>query len=187
MSIYCHLWKAMQFFPRAWHSLKRRLQAKTLKACGEDVYLPHDVMLYGRNIYIGNHVSIGAGAVLMCTGAPIHIGDHVMFGPRVTVITGNHRIDYVGKYMYDVKGPDKLPENDQPVVFEGDNWIGANATILKGVTIGEGAVVAASAVVTKDVAPYTIVGGVPAKYIGDRFTPEELVRHRQVLGKQIAT
>lgn len=73
------------------------------------------------------------------------------------------------------------------MVFEGDNWIGANATILKGVTIGEGAVVAAGAVVTKDVAPYTIVGGVPAKYIGDRFTPEELARHRQVLGKQIAT
>ena len=117
----------------------------------------------------------------MCTGAPIHIGDHVMFGPRVTVITGNHRIDYVGKYMYDVKGSDKLPENDQPVIFVGDNWIGANATILKGVTVGEGMVVAAGAVVTKDVAPYTIVGGVHAKYIRARFTPEELAQHRQLL------
>ena len=67
------------------------------------------------------------------------------------------------------------------MVFEGDNWIGANATILKGVTVGEGAVVAAGAVVTKDVAPYTIVGGVPAKYIGDRFTPEELAQHRLLL------
>ena len=122
----------------------------------------------------------------MCAGAPIHIGDHVMFGPRVTVITGDHRMDYVGKYLIDVRGVDKLPENDQPVIFEGDNWIGANATILKGVTVGEGAVVAAGAVVTKNVAPYTIVGGVPAKYIGDRFAPEELAHHRQLLGNQAA-
>ena len=185
MKIYCWLWDAMHFFHRAWYYLESRLLKKTLKACGEDVYFPHDVKLYGRNIYIGNHVIIGSGALLMCTGAPIHIGDHVMFGPKVTVITGNHRTDFVGKYMFDVKGPDKLPENDQPVVFEGDNWIGANATILKGVTIGEGAVVAAGAVVTKNVAPYTIVGGVPARYIGDRFTEEELMKHHQLLKEQV--
>ena len=186
MNIYSHLWNAMHFVPRVWHYLERRLLKKMLQTCGKDVYLSHDVKLYGRNLHIGNHVSIGAEALLMCAGASIHIGDHVMFGPRVTVITGNHRTDFVGKYMFDVKGPDKLPENDKPVIFEGDNWIGANATILKGVTAGEGAVVAAGAVVTKNVAPYTIVGGVPAKYIGDRFKPEELAQHRQLLGNQAA-
>lgn len=171
----------MHFFPRAWHYLENQLLKKTVAKCGRNVSFPHDVKLYGRNIYIGNNVIIGSGTLMMCTGAPITIGDNVMFGPRVTVITGNHRIDYVGKYMFDVKGADKRPENDQPVVFEGDNWIGANATILKGVTVGEGAVVAAGAVVTKDVPHYTVVGGVPAKYIQDRFTKEQLEQHKELL------
>ena len=73
--------------------------------------------------------------------------------------------------MISLTDKDKLPENDQDIVFEGDNWIGANATILKGVKIGYGAVVAAGAVVTKDVTPYAIVGGVPAKKIRNRYRP----------------
>ena len=165
MNTYSHLWSAMHFVPRVWHYLERRLLKKMLQTCGKDVYLSHDVKLYGRNLHIGNHVSIGAETLLMCTGAPIHIGDHVMFGPRVTVITGNHRTDFVGKYMFDVKGPDKLPENDKPVIFEGDNWIGANATVTRGVTIGDHAVIAAGAVVNKDVPAGMIAGGVPARII----------------------
>jgi acetyltransferase-like isoleucine patch superfamily enzyme len=88
-----------------------------------------------------------------------------MFGPNVTLITGDHRIDILGKYMIDVTEAEKLPENDAPIVFEGDNWVGANSTILKGVTIGKGAIVATRAVVTKDVPPYTIVAGNPAKVV----------------------
>ena len=90
-----------------------------------------------------------------------------MFGPRVTVITGDHRIDVPGKPMIAVT--EKLAENDQDVVFEGDNWIGANVTILKGVTIGEGAVVAAGAVVTRSIDKYSIWGGIPARKLRDRF------------------
>lgn len=159
---------------------------KKMKSCGTDVTIDLYPQITPDKLSIGDHVYLGPNTRIICTGAQVQIGSHVMFGPGVTVVTGNHRTDLVGKYMYDVKGPDKLPENDQPVIFEGDNWIGANATILKGVTVGEGAVVAAGAVVTKNVAPYTIVGGVPAKYIGDRFTPEELAQHRQLLGNQAA-
>ena len=68
-----------------------------------------------------------------------------------------------------VTDDEKLPENDLDVVFEGDNWIGASAIILKGVTIGKGSVIAAGSVVTKSIEPYTIVGGVPAKTIKKRF------------------
>lgn len=184
MNIYRHLWNAMHFFGKAWHYIECILLKRMIASCGENVSLPHDVQLHGRDIHIGNNVSVGSGSLLMCACAPIYIGDNVMFGPCVTVITGDHRMDYVGKYLIDVRGPDKLPENDQPVIFEGDNWIGANATILKGVTVGEGAVVAAGAVVTKNVAPYTVVGGVPAVYLKDRFTPEELAQHRRMIGKE---
>jgi len=67
--------------------------------------------------------------------------------------------------MITVTDSEKSPDNDKDVVFEGDNWVGANATILKGVTVGKGSVISAGAVVTHDVPPYAIVGGVPAKVI----------------------
>ena len=70
---------------------------------------------------------------------------------------------------------------DQPVVIEDDVWCGANVTILKGVTIGRGSVVAAGAVVTKSFPPYSIIGGIPAKLLKMRFTEEEIMEHERML------
>ena len=118
-----------------------------------------------KNISLGNNVSIGYKNTFYCTKAEIIIGDDVIFGPNVTIITGDHRIDILDRPIASIKDNEKLPENDLPVIFEGDNWIGANSTILKGVTVGKGAVIAAGSVVTKSVPPLAIVGGVPAKII----------------------
>ena len=68
---------------------------------------------------------------------------------------------------------------DQPVVIEDDVWCGANVTILKGVTIGHGSVVAAGAVVTKSCPPYSIIGGIPAKLIKMRFTDDDIKEHER--------
>lgn len=130
-----------------------------------------------HNIYIDDFVSIGENALFMTTRAKIIIKDHVMFGPRVTILTGNHRYDLPGEYMWDIHDNLKEKKNDEDVVFEGDNWVGANATILKGVTIGRGAIISAGAIVTKNVLPYSIVGGVPAKVIKMRFSNEDLKQH----------
>lgn len=167
-----------QFFSalsRGWNKLiVAPIKKSALGKCGKGVRIGSGAHMCGvKNIYVGNDVAIGDGALLMCTRAKIVIGDHTMFGPRVTVITGDHRYDIQGRVMTSIKEEEKLPENDQEVVFKGDNWIGANATILRGVTIGEGAIVAAGAIVTKDVPPYTIVGGCPAKVIKHRFTPND--------------
>jgi len=140
-----------------------------LKKCGKSVLIGRGSDLTYHNISLGNNVSIGKNAMFMCTRAEIIIGDHVMFGPHVSMITGGHRTDVVGRYMDSIGDDEKLPENDKDIILEGDNWIGANAIILKGVIIGRGAVVAAGAVVTKDVPSYSIVGGVPAKVIKMRF------------------
>lgn len=75
----------------------------------------------------------------------------------------------------------KDPDNDQDVIIEGDNWIGMNTTILKGVTIGRGCIVAAGAIVTKSTPPYSIVAGVPAKVIKMRFSEEDIIRHESAL------
>lgn len=113
--------------------------------------------------------------------AYIRIEDFVVIGPHVTVITGNHRIDAVGKYITELTEKDKRPEDDSDVTIGTGAWIGANVTILKGVHVGRESVVAAGSVVTHDVPPYTIVGGVPARYIRDRFTPDEWKRHVTIL------
>ena len=154
---------------------------RLLKTCGKNVSFGKNVEITGRNCSIDDDVFVGEGALFICALAPIEIGAHTMFGPHVTMITGDHRIDVVGRWMKSITNSEKLPQNDQPIILEGDNWIGANSTILKGVTVGFGAVVAAGAVVTHDVPRYSIVGGVPGKVISMRFSEEDIANHERKL------
>lgn len=129
------------------------------------------------NVSLGSHVEIGPRALFWSTRAKIIIGNHVIFGPQVTIITGDHATNYVGKYIMDVNDTEKTSKCDKDVIIDDDVWIGCNVTILKGVHIHTGAIIAAGSVVTKDVDSYCIYGGVPAKRIKNRFTDEEFVRH----------
>lgn len=164
----------LRLFPKVAHRFFwLPIIKKSLGECGSDVRVGRRFEAFGiNNIHMGSDIGLGADNLFLCTRAKIYIGDHVMTGPNVTMITGGHRYDIKGRPMKNVGNDEKLPENDQDIKLEGDNWIGANATILKGVTIGEGAIVAAGAVVTENVKPFTIVGGVPAKLIKMRFEGE---------------
>ena len=104
------------------------------------------------NVHIGKNVFINNDFICMARGGII-IEDNVMIAPRVMVLTANHDL-----YNHNVL-------KCSPVRICKNAWIGASAIILAGVTIGENAIVAAGAVVTKDVAPNTVVGGNPAKVI----------------------
>ena len=109
---------------------------------------------FGRNITFGKNVFVNAGCKFQDQGG-ITIGDNCLIGHNAVLATINHSLNprENRKISY---APIKICDNV---------WLGANVTVTQGVTIGEWAVVAAGAVVTKDVAPYTIVGGVPAKFI----------------------
>jgi acetyltransferase-like isoleucine patch superfamily enzyme len=104
-----------------------------------------------------------------------------MFGPEVTIRGGSHVIEYVGRFMKDIRDDEKRPEDDLGVIIEDDVWVGTRAIILHGVHIGRGAVVAAGAVVTKDVPPYAIVGGVPARIIRYRWDVDTIIEHEKSL------
>ena len=139
---------------------KSKNKTPNFGARGENVYIPDDLIIAGaENISLGSNVSFGPRSLIYTTRATLSIGSHVMFGPEVMIITGDHRIDIQGMYMDEVTNEMKLPENDRPVVIEDDCWIGARVTILKGVTIHTGCVIAAGAVVLKDVPEYSIYYG----------------------------
>ena len=140
-----------------WDKMWAPVWKRCMKHCGKGVYIrPMSSDFKGLwNLSVGDGTSIPKGSTIYCTDAPCTIGKKVLFGPKPTIISGDHRIDILGKYMADVTVEEKFVDGvnvyDQPVVIEDDVWCGANVTILKGVTIGHGSVVAAGAVVTVSV------------------------------------
>lgn len=142
---------------------------------------PFGVYTY-ESICVGDNVNLGYRPVLIAALSRIVIGDNVMLGPQVTIRGGNHRIDVVGKAMIEVGEAEKRPEDDPGVIIESDVWIGTRAIILAGVTIGRGSVVAGGAVVTQSVAPYSIVGGNPARLIRMRWDEDTIAEHERLLG-----
>ena len=108
------------------------------------------------DVMIGDHTRIGLHNTII---GPVEIGSHVNLAQGITVTALNHNFDDSEKRI------DEQGVSTNPVTIEDDVWIGANAVILPGVTIGNHCVVAAGAVVTKDAPPHSLVAGVPAKVI----------------------
>ena len=109
---------------------------------------------FGRNITFGKNVFVNAGCKFQDQGG-ITIGDNCLIGHNAVLATINHALN----------PRENRKISYAPIKICNNVWLGANVTVTQGVTIGEWAVVAAGAVVTKDVAPYSIVGGIPAKFI----------------------
>jgi virginiamycin A acetyltransferase len=116
-------------------------------------------------------------------GTTLKIGDFCSIAENVTILLGgNHPVNWVSSFPFgaifeEFQGqcgeyPEKMSKGD--VIIGNDVWIGLNATILSGITIGDGVIIAANAVVTKSVEPYAIVGGNPAKLIKKRFSDEAI-------------
>lgn len=134
-----------------------------------------------ETISVGKNSNLGYRPVLIASRSFIRIGSNVIFGPQVTIRGGNHRIDIVGRTMQSITDAEKRPEDDPGVVIEDDVWIGTRAIILAGVRVGEGAVIAAGAVVNADVPPYAIAAGVPARVIRYRWDDATIAEHKRQL------
>lgn len=128
-----------------------------------------------RHIVLGDSVGIGHGCIFL---ADTEIGNKVLIACNVAFLNSDdHRYDCVGKTIWDSGRGDQFK-----IVVEDDVWIGHGAIILTPARIGRGAIVAAGSVVTRDVPRYAIVGGVPAKTLKMRFSPEQIVEHERLLG-----
>ncbi len=141
----------------AWYRkvLGWRIGPKASILLGQHVQMA-GVRTSGRKVVIGKGTVINYGCLLYTTGG-IVIGDQVSISAGVWLVTGTHDINHP-----------QFIDSYKPIVIGNYAWIGMRATILGGVTIGEGAVVMAGAMVTRDVTPFAVVGGVPAKVVGNR-------------------
>lgn len=141
---------------------------RALKALGTNIEIESNVFFGdGRDIEIGNYIQINED----CWIRNAKIGNYVMIAPKVMILNYGHittsfdtPMIFQGKRVY------------KQTIIEDDVWIGARCIIMPGVRIGKGAIVAAGAIVTKDVEPYTVVGGNPAKLIKYRKEDLESVR-----------
>ncbi len=177
---------------KAWKSLKRsvcfqilkniksslalaRMRSKWIKKSGSNNTLP-------MRIFNPELVSVGESSygelniISFSDKSKLYIKDYVSIGQDVTfLLDAEHPINHISTFPYKVRylySEEAEATSKGDIIIEDDVWIGYGATILSGVHIGQGAVVAARAVVSKDVPPYAVVGGVPAKVIKYRFSQQ---------------
>lgn len=154
---------------------------------GVNLVIPeHATLALGDNCYIGRYVELGPNKKIEVGSntsiqdrcimlGDVRIGRYCSLAPNVYISSGKHYFDLMPSWL--IKDQDKMSASDEklmkqhskPVVIEDDCWLGINVVVMSGVTIGKGAVVGANSVVTKDVEPYTVVAGVPAKLIKKRL------------------
>ncbi len=145
--------------PTRFYSLKRSLLSWAGAEVSRTVRLVSSVKIVGPGeLKIGDDTFIGHEVFISCSPPGIEIGSCVDLAPRVTVVNGTHEIDMEGRHS---AGKGKCLS----IKIEDGVWIGAGATILSGVTIGEKAVIAAGSLVNGDIPSFTVAGGVPCKII----------------------
>ena len=138
---------------------QRRALSAMLGSCGSGAFIEPPVYFdYGSNTHLGSGAYLNYNCVLLDV-APIRIGSRTMIASAVQILTATHSTD--------VEERNSGRELGREIVIGDDCWIGGGAVLLPGVRIGDGAVVGAGAVVVKDVQPYTVVAGNPARKIRD--------------------
>ena len=139
--------------------MRKIFYERKLRNCGTDLYIWDNVKIdCPRNISIGNRCRINSNTWISGMGK-IHIGNDVQIGPRVVILTANHTFNLVDQTIYSQGSTIKN------VSIGDDVWIGVNVVILPGVNIGTGCVIGAGSIVTKDIPPYSVAVGNPAKVI----------------------
>lgn len=141
---------------------------------------PFDASNY-NNIYLYDNVTLN-DATIYATHANFIMKRYSTAAKGLKVICGNHE-RRIGRFCFSITDEDKNFNVglDRDICVEEDVWLGMNVTLLGGVRVGRGATVASGAVVTRDVPPYSIVGGTPAKFIKFYWTKEQIIEHEKIL------
>lgn len=160
---------------RIIRSIRRKYWERRLKKCGNNFTCCSGVKIHSaKKIIVGNNVRIGENSYINGLGG-LKIGNNVYMGPQIFMWTNNHNYNTPTSLPFDGTS------TNCPITIDDNVWIGARASIIPGVTIGEGAVIAMCSVVTKDVPPCAVVGGNPAKIL--KYRDKEVyykLRNKQI-------
>lgn len=173
-----------RFLKKAWQRLYRIYAIRGPVTVGTNVHLGVGTILWApQALDIADNVYIGKYCTVECDG---RIGKDVMIANHAGLIGRyDHNFRAVGMPIRQapwVGAPDYAgPGKDLRLVIEDDVWIGFGSVVLTGVTVGRGAIVAAGSVVTRDVEPYAIVAGNPARQVGNRFAAPEIREHEALI------
>lgn len=141
---------------RPVHWSRKAFLQRRLRSCGSELDVSQGVIFeFPERIDLGDRLFVNRGT-LITAHADIHIGDDVLIGPYVVINSGNHN------YFDLIQPINSQGHRADPITIGNDVWLGAHCVILRGVKVGDGAIVAAGAVVIEDVPPRTLVAGVPA-------------------------
>ena len=133
-----------------------------------------------ENVYLYENTNILSNSLILSTRAKFVMKKNSGSAEGLKVITGSH-FSEPGRLFKDITDNDKPQDLDKDVVVEEDVWMASNVTLLSGVTIGRGSVIGSGTVIRKSVPPYAVVIGNPAKIVGFKFTPEEIVEHEKAI------
>jgi acetyltransferase-like isoleucine patch superfamily enzyme len=164
------------FAARSWLMATRR-RRRGLSHVHPTFYMAPSAQV-SRDLIAKEYSFVGARCLI---GPRVELGRYTMLAAEAAVVGADHRYDLPGTPMIFSGRPD-MPRT----VLEDDVWIGFRAIIMAGVRIGRGAIVAAGAVITRDVPAYEIHGGVPARKIGERFGEATRAQHDLLLGQPVA-
>ncbi len=160
---------------------KIKLRKKTLGLCEEGVEIYSDsTFIYPKRIFIHKFTLIMPKCILMASGGNIIVGKYCSISLNFTVVTSNHK-PTVG---IPVNFNNSLHINDEikgDVIIEDDVWIGIGVTLLAGAKIGRGAIVGANSMINKEIPPYAVVVGSPAKIIAVKFSKQQILEHETAI------
>lgn len=132
-----------------------------------------------QNVILEDNVRINPSAKIITYTGKFIVKKYSLIAYGLTVVTGNH-MPTVGLPQYE-SGNSHINDKEDDIIIEEDCWIGANVTILKGVTIGRGCVIGANTLVNKSLPPYSVAVGCPARIIASKFSKEQIIKHEQIL------
>ncbi len=132
-----------------------------------------------ENMYLMGNNTI-RDAVILNLNAKFIMGYGAGAAEGLKVSTGSHA-QFIGRYYRTITNAEKPEGYDKDVIVQEDVWIGMNVVLLSGITVGRGSILAAGSVVTKDIPPYCLAGGVPAKPIKMKWTIEQILEHESKL------
>lgn len=175
----------MNIIARIWNKVVDSLYTATFPNVEKSARVSHKNNVNEKtNLIMAENTNIDSGAIIMNTRAKVIFKKNSGSAVGLLAITGNH-MSIVGKNLKQVT--DKIKdeydvnhEMDKDIIVEEDVWIGARVTLLSGVVLGRGCEVGSGTVVRTSVPPYAVVIGNPAKIVGFRFTPEEIIAHEKV-------